>query len=47
MLRMPAYGAQPYGGPMGAVAQPYPQAFPTIPMLDPRLFGGMVPVAPR
>ena len=47
LLRVPAYGGQPYGGQMGAVAQPYPQAFPTIPMIDPRMFGGMFPVAPR
>jgi hypothetical protein len=36
-----------YGGQMGVAMPAYPQAFPTVPMIDPRMFGAMVPVAPR
>jgi len=42
LLNVPAYGGQ-----MGAAVPAYPQAFPSIPMIDPRMFGGMVPAAPR
>ena len=43
LLRMPGYGGiQP-----AAMAPMSPQAMPTIPMFDPRMFGAMVPAAPR
>jgi hypothetical protein len=42
MVQMPVYGGQ-----AGAMMQPFPQAFPAMPALDPRIFGGMVPTMPR
>jgi hypothetical protein len=41
------FQAPAYGGQMGGFAPTYPQAFPTIPLIDPRLFGGTMPIAPR
>lgn len=40
-------GAPGFGGQPAAVAPTYPQLFPAFPMIDPRMFGGMVPVAPQ
>jgi hypothetical protein len=42
VMQMPTIGGQP-----GALIPAYPQAVPGIPMIDPRLFGGMVPMVPR
>ena len=42
LMTMPGFTA-----PTGVMAPAYPQGFPAIPMIDPRMFGGMIPVAPR
>ncbi len=42
MLRVPTYGGQ-----MGTLMPAYPPVVPSIPMFDPRMFGGMNPAAPR
>jgi hypothetical protein len=42
MMQMPSFGGQ-----TGAMVPAYPQAFPSLPMIDPRMFGGIVPMVPR